>query len=61
MSSIYYFQENTSKADIHRLSLLLETRQGILLAAKNSTQYLSSGKVKDLDEYNLEIVQLGQR
>ncbi len=60
-SSFYYFQENTSKSDIYSLSLLLETRQRINQAAKNSAQYLTNGRSKDLDDYNLEIVQLARR
>ncbi|HEY8271507.1 MAG TPA: ATP-binding protein [Pseudobdellovibrionaceae bacterium] len=60
-SSFYYFQDNGSKSDIYTLSLLFEVRQGIYQASRNSAQYLVNGKGKDLDDYNREIVQLGQR
>src|SRR5438046_1019343 len=60
-SSFYYFQENTAKADINSLSLLSEAKQRVDQAARNGTQYLTTGKSKDLDDYNLEIIQVGGR
>jgi PAS domain S-box-containing protein len=59
-SSVYYFQGNTSKEDLYSLAMLMQTRQTVELATVLSQQYLSSGKVKDLDEYNKSIVQMGR-
>lgn len=59
-SSVYYFQGNTSKEDLYSLSMLMETRQTIEQASFLSQQYLNSGKVGDLDEYNKAILQLGR-
>lgn len=60
-SSVFYFQGNTSKEDLYSLAMLMETRKSVEQASFLSQQYLGSGKVKDLDEYNKAIVQLGRQ
>jgi len=59
-SSCYYFQGNTSKEDLYSLAMLMETRQTLEQASFLSQQYINSGKVKDLDEYNKVIVLFGR-
>ncbi len=59
-SSVYYFQGNTSREDLYSLAMLMQTRQAVEQASFLSQQYLSSGKIKDLDEYNKSIVQMGK-
>ena len=58
---IFYVRENTTKEDLQIVSLLQETRYRIDQASKSSVQYLRHGKSKELDEYNLNIVQMGKR
>lgn len=59
-SSVFYFQGNTNKEELYSLSMLMQTRQAVEQASFLSQQYLNSGKVKDLDEYNKSILQMGR-
>jgi len=59
-SSAYYILGNTAKEELYSLSMLMETRQNIEKASFLSQQYLNSGKVKDLDEYNKSILEMGR-
>lgn len=59
-SCAYYFQGNTNKDDLYTLAMLMQTRQTVEQASFLGHQYMSSGKVKDLDEYNKSILQMGR-
>jgi PAS domain S-box-containing protein len=60
-SCIFYLEQNTSKADIYNISILQDSKGRIDIAAKSSAQYLQTGKSKDLDDYNKQIVEVGNR